>query len=176
MFHSWKIQIEVFSIHFQGLFSERWTIQTVNLCREHVEDSDLVLAQGQQDLVYTVNQAHLNYPIKKGWIFLPPCRSCFGINIKSQWGAVNTELPWRAAAERWLWSCWWVMRIWTSGWGRRGICGCRWAGCAGRRRSRCELCPSAPSAGTPVPKQDYTHKKIPERLHPSFHHPHERFT
>lgn len=67
------------------------------------------------------------------------------------------DVPWHGAAERWLWNCWWVMSIWTSGWGRRGICGCCWAGSAGRLRSRCEQCPSAPSSETPVPKQDHTH-------------------
>lgn len=74
-------------------------------------------------------------------------------NIKSGSRAV---VPWRVAAERWLWSCWWVMSIWTSGWGKWGICGCCWAGSAGRLRSRCEQCPSAPSSETPVPKQDHT--------------------
>lgn len=81
----------------------------------------------------------------------------------------NVELPWHVAAERWLWSCWWVMNIGTSGRGRWEICDCCWAGCAEQLRSRCELCPSAPSSENPVPKQDYTHKKILESRHPSFH-------
>lgn len=87
-------------------------------------------------------------------------------NVKSgSW----VDVPWHGAAERWLWNCWWVMSIWTSGWGRRGICGCCWAGSAGQLRSRCEQCPSAPSSETPVPKQDHTH------THTLYIYPHEKY-
>lgn len=118
-----------------------------------------------QQIYITISLSRFN-KYKSGWIFLKTA-ACFLINTKSDEAALTTALPWHVAAERWLWSCWWVMSIWTSGWERWEICGCCWAGCAGQLRSRCELCPSAPSAETPVPKQDYTQKKIFEFLHAS---------
>lgn len=78
----------------------------------------------------------------------------FLISIKPDGTEQNSELPWHGAVERWLGSCWWVMSICTNGRGKWEICGCCWAGCEGQQRSRCELCPLAPSSETPGPKRD----------------------
>lgn len=114
-------------------------------------------AQGQQDLIHRSNMLNcanlltVSVVMKRWGIY--NTLAIFWENIKSDGAERKSELPLRVAVERWLWSCWWVMSIWISGWGRWGIGDCCWAGCGGQLKSRCELCPSAPSAETPVPKK-----------------------
>lgn len=110
--------------------------------------------------------------IKRDKCFFPPSISAptsSEANVLISQTVWHNELPWREAVERWLWSCWWAMSIWTSGWGRWGIGGCCRAGCAGRLRSRCERCPSAPWAETPVAQTEVrkTHKLLKSFLWPT---------
>lgn len=86
------------------------------------------------------------------------CRSplsslCWGLTSNLWRFSALWICPLRVAAGRWPGSCWGGGSIWTGSWGGWGSEGCLVGCCGGRRRNKCERCPSGPWAGTPYPAQ-----------------------